>query len=82
MGDKRRKWAGPRGPVWDAGAFFRLSIEFVTNGWYNSKANADRKGGAQMKAWMRLAGAVCAAALCAGCALPGAERAALLACLR
>ena len=35
-----------------------------------------------MRVWMRLAGAVCAAALCAGCALPGAERAALLAYLR
>ena len=28
-----------------------------------------------MKVWRRLAGAVCAAALCAGCAAPGAERA-------
>ena len=27
-----------------------------------------------MKGWVRLAAAVCAAALCAGCALPGAER--------
>ena len=28
-----------------------------------------------MKVWRRLAGVVCAAALCAGCAAPGAERA-------
>ena len=35
-----------------------------------------------MKAWMRLAGAVCAAALCAGCALPGAERASVEELLR
>ena len=35
-----------------------------------------------MKGWVRLAAAVCAAALCAGCALPGAERASVEELLR
>ena len=35
-----------------------------------------------MKGWVRLTAAVCAAALCAGCALPGAERASVEELLR
>ena len=68
-----RDWNKPSPPGWEAGAFLRLPIEFVTNGWYNRKASAGRKGGA----------AVCAAALCAGCAgLPGTERASVEELLR
>ena len=70
-------------PGWEAGAFLRLPIEFVTNGWYNRKASAGRKGGRGVNVGTRLAAAVCAAALCAGCAgLPGTERASVEELLR
>ena len=70
-------------PGWEAGAFLRLPIEFVTNGWYNRKASAGRKGERGVNVGTRLAAAVCAAALCAGCAgLPGTERASVEELLR
>ena len=73
----------PPPPGWEAGAFLRLPIEFVTNGWYNRKASAGRKGGRGVNVGTRLAAAVCAAALCAGCAgLPGTERASVEELLR
>ncbi len=73
----------PSPPGWEAGAFLRLPIEFVTNGWYNRKASAGRKGGRGVNVGTRLAAAVCAAALCAGCAgLPGTERASVEELLR
>ena len=76
-------WNKPSPPGWEAGAFLRLPIEFVTNGWYNRKASAGRKGGRGVNVGTRLAAAVCAAALCAGCAgLPGTERASVEELLR
>ena len=73
----------PSPPGWEAGAFLRLPIEFVTNGWYNRKASAGRKGERGVNVGTRLAAAVCAAALCAGCAgLPGTERASVEELLR
>ena len=73
----------PSPPGWEAGAFLCLPIEFVTNGWYNRKASAGRKGGRGVNVGTRLAAAVCAAALCAGCAgLPGTERASVEELLR
>ena len=70
-------------PGWEAGAFLRLPIEFVTNGWYNRKASAGRKGERGVNVGTRLAAAVCAAALCAGCAgLPGTGRASVEELLR
>ena len=78
-----RDWNKPPPPGWEAGAFLRLPIEFVTNGWYNRKASAGRKGGRGVNVGTRLAAAVCAAALCAGCAgLPGTERASVEELLR
>ena len=78
-----RDWNKPSPPGWEAGAFLRLPIEFVTNGWYNRKASAGRKGGRGVNVGTRLAAAVCAAALCAGCAgLPGTERASVEELLR
>ena len=76
-------WNKPSPPGWEAGAFLRLPIEFVTNGWYNRKASAGRKGGHGVNVGTRLAAVVCAAALCAGCAgLPGTERASVEELLR
>ena len=78
-----RDWNKLPPPGWEAGAFLRLPIEFVTNGWYNRKASAGRKGGRGVNVGTRLAAAVCAAALCAGCAgLPGTERASVEELLR
>ena len=78
-----RDWNKSSPPGWEAGAFLRLPIEFVTNGWYNRKASAGRKGGRGVNVGTRLAAAVCAAALCAGCAgLPGTERASVEELLR
>ena len=78
-----RDWNKLPPPGWEAGAFLRLPIEFVTNGWYNRKASAGRKGGCGVNVGTRLAAAVCAAALCAGCAgLPGTERASVEELLR
>ena len=78
-----RDWNKPSPPGWEAGAFLRLPIEFVTNGWYNRKASAGRKGERGVNVGTRLAAAVCAAALCAGCAgLPGTERASVEELLR
>ena len=78
-----RDWNKLPPPGWEAGAFLRLSIEFVTNGWYNRKASAGRKGERGVNVGTRLAAAVCAAALCAGCAgLPGTERASVEELLR
>ena len=78
-----RDWNKLPPPGWEAGAFLRLPIEFVTNGWYNRKASAGRKGERGVNVGTRLAAAVCAAALCAGCAgLPGTERASVEELLR
>ena len=69
--------------------FLKATVEIVTIQWYNSqstflcaKESAEAKGGGGLRGWSRLAAAVCAAALLAGCALPGQERASVEELLR